>query len=503
MTAVINRTKTLLALTVSVALSGCAITESGSESAAKSTQNAGNAGNAAQSVKPFVMPKMATSGAKFQLPSYQQYQLANGLTVYLLQRDKVPLVTAELWMPVGAVNDSDAGIAMLTSQGLLLGTDKLSKAQLEQQVEQLGASLTARADKEATVIASQFQSKDITTMLALLADVAINPSFPAAEVVKARDRYVAQLAQQKESPRAVIGNYFDRLVYGNHPYGNAAAGNADELSQLDEFDLKLFHGSWYQPRGSALVISGDFANEKASQLVQGYFGGWDDRATPQAPDLAAAIAPANGAKVLLVDKPDARETTFMIGGIGVARDNPDYVGLMVVNTILGGRFTSWLNDELRVKAGLTYGARSRFAALSEHGSFYLSSFTASKNTKAAVDLALSTYQRLWQQGIDQATLDSAKAYVKGQFPPKYETAEQLAGLLGQSHLMGLSTKQPNRFSEQVDSLTLTEVQRLVAEHFPQQNLQFVLVGNAAEIAAIAGEYGEVTQVEINQSGFRF
>ncbi|QIZ78154.1 M16 family metallopeptidase [Ferrimonas lipolytica] len=486
--------KLILALAVA-SLSGCMSTTPTLEGNPSTTN--------AVAPTPFVVPTVAKSGAKFTLPAYEQMELDNGLTVYLLQRDTVPLITVNAVVRAGAVNDAEPGTAKLTSQAMLLGTSSLSKNKLESTVENLGASLNASAGKEGTSLHSQFQSKDLQVMLPLIAEVLTKPSFPADEVMKARDRYVAQLSQQKESPRQVINNYFDRLLYGNHPYGNAAVGNADAIAQLDEFDLKIFHGSWYQPRNTALVIAGDFNRADVLALVKQQFGQWADRKTPTPPNLEVAVAQPSSARVLLVDKADARETTFLIGGPGVARDNPDYVGLQVLNTILGGRFTSWLNDELRVNAGLTYGARSHFNALGEHGGFTISTFTATETTAAAMDLALKTYTRLWEQGIDQATLDSAKAYVKGQFPPKYETADQLAGLLGQMHLMKMDPKQLDNFSQQVDKLTVADAQQLVAKHFPKDNLQFVLVGKADDIRGLAANYGDVTEVSINQAGFRF
>ena len=191
----------------------------------------------------------------------------------------------------------------------------------------------------------------------------------------------------------------------------------------------------------------------------------------------------------------------MFGGVGVSQNNPDYVGLEVVNTILGGRFTSWLNDELRVNSGLTYGARSGFSSLSAAGGFQISTFTKTETTQQTLELALATYSRLWQQGIDQATLDSAKAYVKGQFPPNYETNNQLADLLGSMHLYQLDKGFINDFEQKVDSLTLADTERLIKQYFPQQQLQFVLIGKASELTDLAQSLGEVRTVAIKDNGF--
>ncbi len=137
-------------------------------------------------------------------------------------------------------------------------------------------------------------------------------------------------------------------------------------------------------------------------------------------------------------------------------NNPDQIQIDVINTILGGRFTSWLNDELRVNAGYTYGARSRFSQYKNAGTFYISTFTATKNTEAAIDLALKTYNRLFEKGIDEATLKSAKNYVKGQFPPEYETAGSLAGFLTQKYIYGLDDSYINNFEKAVDGMTVEE-----------------------------------------------
>ncbi|MBI1772815.1 MAG: insulinase family protein, partial [Burkholderiales bacterium] len=205
--------------------------------------------------------------------------------------------------------------------------------------------------------------------------------------------------------------------------------------------------------------------------------------------------------VWLVNKSDAVETTFLFGGKGIARNDPDYVPLQVINTILGGRFTSWLNDELRVNSGLTYGANSSFIPLAETGSFAVSSFTATPKTEAALALAAKTYQRLWDKGIDAATLESAKAYVKGQFPPRFETNQQLAGLLGEMFVAKVGREQIDHFMRDVDGLNVEKAKQLVDKHFPRDKLQMVLIGKAESIRGTAANYGEVTELDITANGF--
>ncbi|WOT06922.1 M16 family metallopeptidase [Shewanella youngdeokensis] len=437
----------------------------------------------------------------FSMPAYEQVTLENGLTIYLMPQTEVPLITVNATIKVGAVNDTLAGMAQVTAASLMLGAGGQSKLAIEQQVDFLGANLASGAGKEGSYLQADFMAKDAETMLPLIQRILLSPDFDVTEFNKLRQRKIAGLGQSKESPRAVINRYYDKLIFAQHPYGNAVSGNTHSLAQLDVPQVRAFHQRFYQPANVAINVVGDFDTATMKAELKKLFGQWQNTATVSALNLKQNLPVLDHSKVLLVDKGDAVETTFLIGGKGVSRDNPDFVGLTVINTILGGRFTSWLNDELRVNAGLTYGARSGFTAYSAAGTFKISTFTKTATTKETIDLALKTYNRLWDKGLDQATLDSAKAYVKGQFPPKYETSGQLAGLMSDMYLFGFDDAFINEFQTKVDGLTLQESQRLIDTYFPKDNLQFVIIGNAAQVAPIAKQYGTVTQVDIKAVGF--
>ncbi|WP_340677995.1 pitrilysin family protein [Paraglaciecola sp.] len=443
---------------------------------------------------------VATS-PRFVMPHYQSVTLDNGLQVKLMVQKEVPLVTIDAVVRAGAVNDLTSGLAYITSQSLMLGAAGQSKADIEQQLDFIGASINTSADLEGSYIRANMMSKDIDAVLDIFSHVLRQPDFDTTEFDKLKQREIVGLSQQKESPRAVIGRYFNKLVFGEHPYANPVSGNSDTIAKLSVEELRAFHKGFYQPSNMSINVVGDFDIADMTAKLNKALGDWQTTTAVVQADLSQNLPTLTKPQVLLVDKPDAIETTFLIGGMGIRYDNPNYVGLTVVNTILGGRFTSWLNDELRVNAGLTYGARSGFSPYAQSGIFQISTFTQSSTTKEAIDLALKTYARLWEKGIDQATLDSAKAYVKGQFPPKYETSGQLAALLSDMYLYGFNDDFINLFQAKVDGLTLAETQRLIKQYFPQQNLQFVLIGNAEKIADIATQYGEVTKVDITATGF--
>ena len=432
--------------------------------------------------------------ADFTLPEYQKITLKNGLTLYLMEQHEVPLIDVLVTVKAGAVQDSVAGQAMLTADNLLLGTAKLSRPEFEQTLDFVGAQMSSGANLEYSYVKLSMAKVDQDTLLPVLRDAVVSPAFDQAEFDKYRSRYLAQLEQQKESPKEVINKYFNELIYAGHPYANRVEGTSESVAAIELAKLKQFHASWYRPNNSAIVITGDFDSKKMKAKIEKLFSSWQGKAP--AFSLDQQLPAPSEANVLLVNKNDANESTFMIGGVGIKRSNPDYVALSVINTVLGARFTSWLNDELRVNSGLTYGARSRFDTHMAGGSFYISTFTKTASTNEAIDLALSTYARLWDKGIDEATLASAKAYVKGLFPPKYETSEDLAWLLSDMFVYGFNEDFINHFSEQVNSLDVNRSKQLIDKYFPKDKLQFVVVGKADEIRDKLQKYGKLTETQI-------
>lgn len=433
--------------------------------------------------------------ADFSLPDYQQFTLKNGLTVYLMEQSEVPLIDVSLVIKAGSIRDQkSAGLAKITADNLLLGTSSLNKSAFDQTLEFVGAQISAGASLEFSQLTLSMAAKDKEQLIPLVFEAVTSPAFEQTEFDKHKSRYKAGLAKRQESPNAMIKSYFNGMLYQGHPYANNQSGSISSVESIELEDIKAFHSRWYNPDNSALVIVGDFNLKSMKQTIKRVFGAW--KGTTQVTKTPALTLKIEKPKVLLVNKADAKESTFVIGQKGIEYSHPDFIAVSVVNTILGARFTSWLNNELRVNSGLTYGARSRFDTMQLGGSFYMSSFTQSATTEEAIDLALKTYQRLWLQGVDKSTLESAKSYVKGQFPPNYETSSQLAGLLSRMFIYGFDESFINTFAANVNQLNEERVAKIIDDHFPKDNLQFVIIGNADEIRDKVKKYGELTETDI-------
>ena len=401
----------------------------------------------------------------------------------------------------GAVQDGNRyGLANMTAEALLFGSSKYTKAQVEEKTEYVGANVDTYAGKEVAKLTASFAVKDQDMLFDIIQDVLTKPTFDQAEFDKYKQRQLLQLTQQKESPRAVVNSYFNRFIYEGHPYANPLTGTPTSVSAVSATDARQFYQKNYTTDRAAMAIVGDFNTVAMKKRITDLFGNWKT-APATSPVLTEPALSFDKNRVLLVNKDDARETTFLIGGKGIRQSDPDFIPVTVVNTILGGRFTSWLNDALRVNSGLTYGANSRFGTYRKSGTFAISTFTKVSTTTQAIDMAVQVLDSLHRTGIDEKTLTSAKNYVKADFPPRYESAGELANLLTDMFSLGFDESFINNFQKNVDGLTVAKTRQIIDRYFPKNNLQFVLIGKADTIREKVKKYGTLTEKEIKADGF--
>ncbi len=434
--------------------------------------------------------------AKYQLPPYEKFQLKNGLTVYLMEKHAVPVISLSVIVPAGAVNDGkEAGVASLTAECLRCGTKNYSRQQIEEAFDFAGATLNAYASKEFTIVRTRMAARDEEKLLPIFRELVINPVFTDSIFEKEKKRTVVGLAQAKESPGNVIGLYWDKLFYHDHPYGNITSGTETTVKEIDAQDVRKFHAAFYQPSSSAIAVAGDFKTSEMKKIITSLFGDWQ-KGREEASAIRSPADPGIDSRVLLVNKEDARETTLIVGSKGLARNNPDYIATQVLNTLFGGRFTSWINDELRIKSGLTYGAFSRFQPLKNGGSFQISTHTANETTAPTLQKITEVLQRV-HAGISDTSLTSAKNYMIGLFPPGFQTTDQLSALLTDMFWYGYDKSFINNFEKNVNAVTVEKAERVAADYFPGKSLQIVLIGKADEIRDIAKKYGAVTEVSLD------
>lgn len=444
----------------------------------------------------------AAQPASLSLPPYKTVVLPNGLTLLLMEQHEVPIVSLNVIVKAGATADpaGKEGVAAVTAALLRRGTATRSADQFAEDMDFIGGSFGAGATVDATVINAEFMKKDLARGLDLVADALMRPAFAAEEVTKHVTQRVDGIKSAKERAAGVIGTYFNAYLFGAHPYGRPAGGTETSLASITRDDVARFYGAHYAPGATLMAVVGDFVTADMQKQLTSLFGAWS--AKPAAPIVVKDAPTVTGRKLLLVDKPDSTQTYFRIGNVGISRSNPDRVVIDIVNTLFGGRFTSMLNTELRIKTGLTYGAGSSFAEFKARGPFIINTYTANDTTERAIDLALDTLKRLHEAGLTDEEIQSAKTYLKGQFPPEIETSNQLAAALAELAFHGLDRREIDTYYANVDAATMADVKRVIAQYFPRENLVFVLIGKASEIEPVAKKYAPaVDRKSIATPGF--
>lgn len=445
----------------------------------------------------------AQSAAGVRMPAYERIVLPNGAILLLMERHDVPLIAFNAVSRGGAITDAPriAGATGLLAELLVKGAGARNALQFAEAVEAAGGVIEASAGVESLNVSGEFLARDQELMVQLLSDLLQRPRLERDEFEKLRARQIEFIRAAKDSNLgSLLPVYASAALFGDHPYGHVVSGSEASLAALRYEEVRDAYQQQVGGDRLILAVSGDFNAAKMKRLLSEAFGKWR-RAGAQLPALAAAT-PVAGRRVLLVDAPNSVQTYFWIGNVGVSRTHPQRVALDVVNTLFGGRFTSMLNSELRVRSGLTYGASSRFRRMTQPGSWAMSSFTRTESTAEAVDLALQVFENLHGKALDDAALASGKSYVLGQFPTGYETAAQWAGVMGELEFYGLQRDDVDRYAERVAATDASRARRAIVDAFPAAgDLQFVFIGNAAQIRETVAKYGPVTEMKLSEPVF--
>jgi predicted Zn-dependent peptidase len=329
----------------------------------------------------------------------------------------------------------------------------------------------------------------------------IRPRFDGQDLEKVRARAVELIRAAKDSdPHALVNTYGATFLFGGHPYGRPIGGEEAGLERLTREDVVRYHAEQTGADRLVLAVAGDFDPKDMKRRLARALAGMPKARAPLA--AVPALEPEPGRRVLLVDKPDAVQTYFWIGNVGVSRRYDHRGALELANTVFGGRFTSMLNTELRIKSGLSYGARSALSLPSQPGSVAIVSFTRTDATVQAIDLALETLDRLRERGLDAAQLASAKQYLLGQYPLDLETAGQLAMQVAMLEFYGLGRAYIDGYAEHIAAVDLPRVDAVIEAVYPaRDDLVFVLIGNASAIREQVARYGAVTEIPITAPRF--
>jgi len=412
-----------------------------------------------------------------ELPVPQQFNLPNGLRVLLVEQHSLPIVSINII----AISGSDRnpveypGLASFTADMLDEGTVTRSPLKIAVDADQIGASLASASSTDFAYVASRTLKRNLNAAFELVTDVLLNPVFAPNEIERIRHDRLTQILQQKDNPGTLATKFFFNAVYGSsHPYGYIDVGTEESNRAITQDLLARFYRAGYFAANSALVVAGDITESELRTLAGKYLGNWNGAGSLCAPP---DITYKPSRRIVIVERPDASQTVLRIGHVGVPHSHPDYAALDVMNTALGGLFSSRINQNLREKHGYTYGATSAFFFRRGFGPFLIGTSVRTDATAPAIVEIFNEIDKMRQSEITPEELIAAKDSIARSLPGQFETTPESASSIGQLFVHNLPLTYYHDLPKKIDQVTAVDVQRAAQNHLKPQEMVIVAVGD--------------------------
>lgn len=434
------------------------------------------------------------------VPVPEAFTLGNGLRVVVARRAGAPLVTAQLRVRSGGEVDpvGKAGLADLTATLLTRGAAGMTAPQIAAAAEALGGSLESGADWDESEVGITVTTPKLPAALDLLADVVRQPTFAAEELERARSQAQDNLRLLLSRPTGMAQLVASRAVFGAGAYGHPRGGTADSLAHVARADVVQLHGTWYRPDNAILVFAGDIEPAQAHALAQKAFGDWQ-RPAAALPHRDEGATGSQALALLAIDQPGAGQAGVVAAHAGIRRDAPDWYAGTVANAVLGGSYSARLNEEIRIKRGLSYGAGSRLQTLRDGGAWLASAQTKNPSAPQVVDLMLQQFAGLAAEPVPAAELAARKATLVGGYGRSLETTAGLAERVADLALYDIDLAELGRYIERVQAVTPAAIQAFAKAHLGSAGTHVVVVGDASQFgAALKKAHPDVVAIPAKQ-----
>jgi predicted Zn-dependent peptidase len=446
-------------------------------------------------------PPAVRPAPAFRVPPVAERRLPNGLRVVVVENREQPVVSFSLMVRSGGTADPDgkAGLAQMAASLLDQGTATRSAKEIAEAIESAGGSLSASAAWDATTASATVLANRTALAAELLADVVRNPAFKDDEIERIRTQTLNALQVSRADAGTVADEVFDRVVFEGTPYARPLSGTAATVRAITRDDLVAFHRTHFAPDNATLAIVGDITAKDGFALAEQYLGSWPKPDRPGMLALKRLETKPTTTRIIILDKPDAAQTEIRVGHGGFARNDPGYFQALVANAILGGApFSSRVENELRVKRGLTYGAGSAFDTRRLHGSFQVETDTKTATTAEAVKVILDEIARFRAGGATAEELEQRKNFLTGVFLVSLETPAGIASRLLQAELYGLGADYLATYNQRIQGVTADDVRRTAESRIRPGEFVIVLAGNAKEFEEQVKQFGPVEKIPFDE-----
>jgi zinc protease len=444
---------------------------------------------------------MPAAGAMkpYRLPSRQQWRMENGVRVVLVEDHRFPLVTVRLAAPVGAAafEPQDAGLAEAMADLLTDGTAQRGSKQVSDAAEEYGGAIAASAGPDSVTLESYCLSDAAERMFSLMAEVAVTPSFPQAEVTLRRKNMLEELNVSRGEPDFLASVAFFKKLYAGHPYAVTAPTEAS-IARIDRRRLVAAHRSLFTPKNAVLVVAGDITRSRAQAYLKKYLGVWKGKEGPA--DVPAVKVAPSARRVFLVDRPGSAQVALFLGNMAVRQDNPDYFDLLVANQVLGGSISSRLAQDIRETKGYTYRIGSRLEHRLTSAIFRVRTPVRNEVLEPALEGVFEHLARLRSKAVTAEELEKAKSFLAGSFARSMETQEGVAEAVLRTQMHRLPPDFYDTYVQRVQAVTAAGVLRAANNFITPSEMVVVAVGDGAKIKDILAKFSPGPVVVLDQNG---
>src|SRR6266850_6655730 len=427
------------------------------------------------------------------IPTARETILPNGLKVVVVEDKRLPLVSYRLALRVGSAYDPPKlpGLADLLAGLLPEGTQSRTSRQIADEIARMGASLNAGANSDYTIVAASALTKFREKVLGLLAEVALQPSFPENEVELAKQNTKESLRQQRAQPSFLATEMVSRVMFGSHPY-SVVAPTPESLDLSSRDDFVQFHRSKFVPNNAVFIVVGDVSFDELLTQIDGLFSGWKQGTTLSDDFPAPPIRTTRSA--YLIDRPGSAQSNIVIANRGITRTNADFFPMLLMHTVLGANASSRLFMNLREEKGYTYGAYSNLDARRTAGTFRATAEVRTPVTGASLHEFFYELGRIRDEAVTAEELKNAKSYLSGVFPIRIETQDGLIDQLVSIRMYDLPDDYLHIYRDRINAVTVEEIQRVAQSHVMPDRAAIVVVGDAAEIREQIQPYTKVIEL---------
>lgn len=418
----------------------------------------------------------------FSFPEVIPDTLENGLQTRVARLSRVPMASATVVLNAGEswLSDQRAGLAVVTGDCLEGGTERRSGADLAEALESLGADLSVSTGWDSTTVSLSCHADRLPEAFPLLAEVIREPAFPEEEVARVRNQQLASLEQRKMVPSKLAVDHALRAIYAQGvPFGRPVHGVSEAVAEMDPGSARSFVDEAYRPGDGGLVVAGDVDPEEILEHARSHLGGWSGvgRGRPE----FETEPRSRERRVVVVDRPGSVQSELRLGHVGIQRASDDYFSLLVFNALLGGTFTSRLNQRLREERGFTYGVRSRFSTRRLPGPFMVSTAVETAVTADAVGDILQVLDEVLTEGPTEDEVASARDYIVGVFPLRFETTSQVSSRVAEVVVYGLPDDYHATYRDRIREVTPDLALAAARRNVRPDEMAVVVVGDADEV----------------------